>query len=152
MIFSDEYKKAIFEVVKKNRWDIYSARYPSLIVPGSMEGCLVKKSPELALNIPYVLHPNRNVFRGSKNMTSKDLDQKVLNMSNSIKPFVKFYLDIDEFKGFVPSDNYVEVDLVSHPRFKLDKRPSKSHKESVSYMHFVEALERMGSLPYDKFQ
>jgi len=154
--FLDEYKKAIFDAVRKNRWDIYSNRYPSLIVAGSMDEYLIKEASKLSLNIPYVVLPQRELFRNSDKLKPKVLDQKVLDMSKSVKPLVKFFNDIEELEGFVPSEslpgNGVKVYLRYHPRFELDKTERKSHKEGVSYRHFVETLEKLNKEPYDKFQ
>ncbi len=167
MIFSKQYELAIRKAINNKRFDIYNAQHQGLLAPGTLGKCLVPPlrndnswpkrtvqlpdKGELSLRVPYVVLPQRDLFRGYESMNPRDLDHKVLRAAETCKPIVPYFLDREVLEGFVLDDSHVKVDLKYHPRYKKDPKPQKKHSDIVSYLHFVDMLNRMEAPSIDVF-
>ncbi|MFH1210907.1 MAG: hypothetical protein V1645_03240 [archaeon] len=167
MIFSKQYELAIRKAINDKRFDIYNAQHQGLLAPGSLSKCLVpplrndnslpkravqlSDKHDLSLRNPYVVLPERDLFRGYDKIDPKVLDQKVLEVAKNCKPIVKYFMDREVLEGFVLDDSQVKVDLKYHPKFRMDPKPQKKHSDIVSYIHFIDMLKSIDSPDIDRF-
>jgi hypothetical protein len=167
VIFSKQYELAIRKAINDKRFDIYTAQRQGMLAPGTLSKCLVpplrndnswpKRAVQLAdkydlsLRNPYVVLPQRDLFRGYEKMDPKVLDQKVLEAAKNCKPIVKYFLDREVLEGFVLDESSIKVDLKYHPKFRQDPKPQKRHTDMVSYRHFVDMLDSIDSPNIDVF-
>lgn len=150
MIFSEMYEKAIFNAITKSSWNVYNGKYPKMIAPGTLLKYRIEE-PKFERNNRYILLPSRDFFINSNKLKPEVLDQKVLNMFNTEKPLVRFFLDKEVLTGFTLQESDVLVDLVYHKKYKLDPKPVKEHRDSVSYRYFVDVLGTLERPALDKF-
>lgn len=137
MIYTDKFADAIFEITQKKFWDIYNAKYPKLIAPGTLSKCLLKE-PKFEFNNAYILLPSTILF--SK---SEKLEEKILAKAQKDKPKVEFY-PVDKDRNLQVLENFI-----LEPN-SLTIKLSKEGQQVVSYRHFVESiLPSLSKLSYD---
>jgi hypothetical protein len=151
MSFYNKYEDAVRSVIAKSQFEVYSGKYPALIVPGKLNKQIVSLEKNLVKGTPYILLPKRDLIRYSKTMNAEYLDSKVLSIAEVCKPIVNYFIDKEVLKGFELDDTLVKVALKYHPKFRMDKTPQKQHTDEVSYMHFIDMLKTLERHPFDKF-